>query len=236
MNQNNEPRGLFLVDIPPSAETKRLSDIDNLLTDKDELLFNINQNTDNLNKEQLNYLKSLLNLEVSIFANDKLNESLIENPLFFYIARYNLYEGILKKLKQIDSIEQDKVEVKIALPNKNWLEIGGYSYTEMFAFPLLEIEHVFRPKVEITIYDSKGYTSEFANTLIENYKKKGKSSDEIALRLKDYESKREMIKNVANEILNYWNLSEFPDKVCYDEKVKGKILSWTIVSKQNLDD
>ncbi|MCI8778780.1 MAG: hypothetical protein HFI87_06495 [Bacilli bacterium] len=236
MNQNNEPKGLFLIDISPSAETKRLSDIDNLLTDKDELLFNINQNTNNLNKEQISYLKSLLNLDISIFENDKLNEHLIEHPLFVYIARYNLYEGILRILKQMDNIEQDKVKVKIALPDKNWLEIWGCSYTELFSFPLLEIEHVLRPKVEIDIFDSNGYTSEFANTLIENYKKKGKSSDEIALRLKDHESKREMQKNVAKEFLNYWKLSEFPDKSSYDEKVKRKILSWAIVSKQNLDD
>lgn len=226
----------FVIEIPPSAETKRLSDIDSLLTDKDELLFNINQNTNNLNKEQLSYLKSLLNLEISIFENDKLNEHLIEHPLFFYIARYNLYEGILRKLKQMDSIEQDKVEVKIALPDKNWLEIWGCSYTERFTFPLLEIGHVLRPKVEIDIFESNGYTSELANTLLENYKNKGKSNDEIVLRLKDHESKREMQKNVAKEILNYWNLSEFPDCVSYDEKVKGKKLSWAIVSKENLDD
>ncbi len=181
-------------------------------------------------------MKSLLNLDVSIFENDKLNEDLINNPLFIFVARYNLYEGILKILKQNNKIEQDKIEVKVALPDKNWLEINGFSCTGMFGFPLLEIEHVLRPKVDITIYDSNGYTSEFANTLIENYKKKGKSNDEINLRLKDHKSKREMMKNVANELLNYWGLSEFPDHVSYDEKVKGKILSWAIVSKQNLDD
>lgn len=231
MAKNDTQKGLFQIDIPPSAEHKSLNDIDSLLTDKDKLLFDINQNIYNLNREQLEYFKSLLNLEVSVFENDKLNGELIGNSLFLYVARYNLYEGILRKLKQNSSIEQDKIEVTVALPDKNWLKIEGYSYTGLFAFPLLEIEHVLRPKVEITIYDSKGYTSELANKLTENYKSQGKRSDEINLRLKDHKSKREMIKNVANEILNYWGLSEFPDNISYDEKVKGKILSWAIVGK-----
>lgn len=235
-----QQKGLFEIKIPPGSKTKTLSDTDYLLTDKDELNLAINQNIHNLTKEQLKYLKSLLNLDISIFKYEKLNESLNENPLFFYVARYNLYEGILKMLKQMEGVNPHSVNTRIALPGKNWLEIG--LRLEMISSPLLEIE--MYPKVvgisdmeiEINIWDSEGFTEELERKLTEQYRNQGKSDEQIAFCLKEKQLVRNLTKKVASEIISYWNLSNFEKCVCYDENVTGKIFSWAKIYKKSIDD
>lgn len=233
MEKNDDQRGLFKIYIPPSAETKTLDNINRLLTNKDELTLDINQNIYNLTKEQLEYLKYLLSLDISVFENEKLNAILTENPLFFSVARYNLYEGILRTLKQMENIDPSSINVSIGIPDNNWLDIKGHIKEQ--AFPLIEI--VMNPSVrEFYIYDSEGYTREYERALIESYKEKKMDNDYIKYKLETNKKKRELIKGVAHTILNYWNIGDFQDNVSYDEKVKGKILSWARVYKQNIDD
>lgn len=232
MEKNDGQKGLFAIHIPATAENKTLDNINGLLTDKNKLTIDINQNIYNLTREQLEYLKSLLSLDISVFENEKLNGILAENPLFFSVARYNLYEGVLRTLKQMENIDPGSIDVSIAIPNNNWLNI--WSHINAQAFPLIEI--VMNPEIrEINIYDSEGYTREYESTLIETYKKKQKDSAYIEYKLAENKQKRELIKSVAHTILSYWNICDFQDKVSYDEKVKGKILSWARVYKCNID-
>ncbi|MBP3919955.1 MAG: hypothetical protein J6D28_00125 [Bacilli bacterium] len=240
MAKNSVQKGLFEIYLPPSAESKTLNNLDSLLNNKDELMFDINQNIHNLTREQLKYLKSLLNLDVSVFENEKLNRNFVGNPLFFYVARYNLYEGVLRTLKQMDKIDPNQIDVSIGLPDRNWLNI--WAHTKILAFSLLEIAMypevigVEESGIEITIYNSKGYTCELEKTLTKNYEHQGKEKDEIVFRLEENKQKREITKCVANEIVNYWNIYDFEENVSYDEKVKGKILPWARVYKENIDD
>ncbi len=225
--------GLFKITIPPSAEHKTLDTIDHLLTDKNELISNINDNKQKFNMEQLEYLKSLLNLEISVFHNEKINEGLVENPLFFYIMRYNLYEGILKLLKKINDINHNQIDIGIGLPYRNWLSI--WAYTRILAFPLVEMELYPKTESEIEIYDSDGYTPEFENILIKAYKKEGKTKDEIDFRVEENKQKRKITKLSANEIINYWNIFDFDDNISMDKTEKGKILSFARIYKKNID-
>lgn len=240
MAKEDTKEGIFEIYLPPSAETKKLNNIDSLLSDKNELLLDIKQNFHNLTSKQLEYLRSLLSLDVSIFENENLNRDLVGNPLFFYVARYNLYEGVLRVFKQIDKIDPNQMEVSIALPDRNWLNV--FAYTTILGFPLLEIEMYPKeigcqePEVEITFYDSKGYTDELEKRLTEDYRKKGMNQTEIEFRLEENKQKREITKCSANEIVKYWNISVFDENVSYDKKVKGKILSWARIYKQNIDD
>lgn len=234
MSKNNTKKGLFEIYIPPSVQSETLNNIDSLLYDKNELFFDINKNIHNLTREQLKYLKSLLNLDISIFENENINKNLVGNTLFFYVARYNLYEGVLKILKQIDKIDPNQIDIRIGLPNRNWLEI--WAHTSILAFPLLEMIGCEESEFEITIYDSKGYTSELAKKLIETYRNQGMDKIEIEFRLEENKQKREITKCIANEIVNYWNVYDFDQNVSYDEKFESKILSWSKIYKKNIDD
>lgn len=240
MAKDDIQEGLFEIYLPPSAESKTLNNIDNLLKDKEELMVGIEKNSYNLTKEQLEYLKSLLSLDISVFENEKINRNLVGNPLFFYVVRYHLYEGIVRMLKQMDKIDSNQIDVSISLPDRNCLDI--WAHTRMLAFPLLEI--VMYPEVvgvektetEITIYNSRGYTTELSKKLTKDYENQGKEKAEIAFRLEENKQKREITKDIANQVINYWNLSDFEENVSCDEKVKGKILSWARVYQKNIDD
>lgn len=231
--------GLY-VTIPASAKTTKLSETMRLLEDKEELLLNLKENIHHLNREQLEYLQSLLHLETTVFQHEKLNGELIGYPEFFYVTRYNLFEGTLKTLKQMDDIDKSKISLKISVPERESLDIWGH--TNILAFPLVEIgmwpqvTGVRASDVEIDIYESKGYTSELEKKLYEGYKAKGMNDTEISFRLKENEQKKEITKRVSNEILNYWNLSDFDENSMDDEKIQIKRLSWATITKHDIDD
>ena len=238
MSKFDAQMGLFEIDLQSGAESKTLNNIVSLLKDKEALILKINQNIHHFTKEQVEYLKSLLSLEVSVFKNDNLNKDLVGNSLFFYVARYNLYEGVIRTLKQMDKIDPKQIEVSIGLPNKslpsrNWLYIQAH--TILLGFPLLEIE-MYSEGTEITLYDSQGYTNEVEKFLIENYKKQGMEQVEMEFRLEENKQKKEILKCVARGISNYWNISDFDENISYDENVRGKTLSWARVYKKSVDD
>lgn len=228
------------VTLPASAKTTKLSETISLLDNKEELALVIKENIHHLNREQLEYLQSLLHLETTVFANEKMNETLLAYPEFFYTARYNLFEGMLKALKQISNIDQSKISLKISVPERNSLDIWGH--TNILAFPLVEIgmwaqvTGVRPSDVEIDIYESKGYTRELEKALRENYKAEGIKKDEISFRLEENKQKREMTKRVASELLDYWHLSDFEEISFGDEKSQIKKLSWASVTKRDLDE
>lgn len=238
IEKQNEKMGLYL-HIPASAKTTKLSETVSLLDDKEELALAIKENIHDLSREQLEYLQSLLHLETTVFAKEKMNGELVGYPEFFYTVRYNLYEGALKTLKQVEDIDQNNISVKISVPENNSLDIWGH--TNILAFPLVEIgmwpqmTGVRPSDVEIDIYESKGYTSDLEKRLREDYKSQGMKDDEIFSMLKENKQKREMTKRVANEILNYWQLSDF-EKSAYDEKGQIKRLSWASITKRDIDD
>ena len=217
-----------------------MSDTKYLLADKEELKLAIDQNIHNPTKEQLEYLHSLLNLQTSIFKKEKLNEQLNGNQLFFYVTRYNLYEGVLRRLKQINEIDPHSISIQIALPEKNWLRVG--LSLKMMASPLLEIEMypkiigIRDEEIQIDIFDSEGFTEKAEKKLKEEYISQGQTEEEIAFRLKENQKKRNFTKRIANEIMDYWSLSDFEKGVCYDDNVTGKMFSFTKVYKQSIDD
>lgn len=242
MEKNTTSKGLFEIKIPASAESKILSKINHLLTDKEELMTEIDKNIHHLSIEQLEYLKSLLHLETTVFAHDKLNEKLVGDPLFFYVCRYNLYEGLLKTMKQIEEINHDNVIFQIGLPERNWLALRSSTNSEITNIELLEINMypevtgVEESGIEINIYDSKGYNDEIEKSLREYYKSQGRTDEQIQFWLEENRQKREVTKIVSSAILDDWKISDFEDNVSYDEKVKGKRFSWVTVYKKDLYD
>lgn len=228
--------------LPPSTESKILSSTDWLLSDKEELMVEIDKNIHHLSVEQLEYLKSLLHLETTVFANDKLNEKLVGKPLFFYVCRYNLYEGLLKTMKQIDRMNKDNVVFHLNIPERTWLKLMSYTESGMTVIKLLDIEMcpgvigVEKSEIDIHIYDSKGYNDEIEKSLREYYKSQGRTDDEIQFWLEENRQKREVTKIVSSAILDDWKISDFEDNVSYDEKVKGKRFSWANVYKKDLYD
>ena len=232
-------QGLFEITIPASAESKTLNEVDMLIHNKDEIILTLDKE-DDLTKEQLEYLKALLNLDITVFENEKINQTLVDKSIFFHAARYNLFEGLLRHLKQIDSVDPRQIDVIIGVPEREWLNI--WAHTKLLAFPLIEIE-MFPAVVgindfetEITIYDSKGFTKELETLLKEEYISQGKKSEEILFRLEENRQKREIIKLIANEILRYWNITEFNDDIIYDSNAKSKTLSWAKIFKEDIDE
>ncbi len=216
--------------LPPSAMYETLDRIDYLLNNKNELMSMLIKNNQNFNKEQLAYLKALLNLEISVFSNEKINKSMIDSPLFFGIIKYNLYEGLLKLLKQINSVNSHQIVVRIGLPDQKWLNIR--TYTNLFSFDLIEIKKDPEcMKYLIQIYDNERYTIELANSLIKKTDPINMGSSEIDFHLKEINQIGTNSQLIVNEITNYWNLFPLEDNMIRGKKVK--MLSFAKVYKIN---
>ena len=71
------------------SETKNLTN-SKLLDNRNELYENIKHSISKLEIKE--YLESLLKLEISIFDNELINKRLLNNSLFYKVAKYNLCE------------------------------------------------------------------------------------------------------------------------------------------------
>lgn len=147
---------------------------------------------------------------------------------------------MLRKIKQISEIDHSLIDVKVGLPERNWLNIWGH--TEMLAFPLIEIEmHPAVVDIEssstiISIYESAGYTKEYEELLRIRYSRQNLSLEEIKFRLRENRLKKEITKRIADAILDYWQIIDFEKKDYDNDKVKTKRLSWGFVDKYNIDE
>ena len=233
-NKENVPEGILGIYIPPRAICDSVSNLENILDDRVELLELVKKSSGGINQEQQDYLISLLNLELSVFTNEKINSELLSNPLFFSVARHNLFERALATIKQIHDINKDKIFFKLAIPQHKWLDISGFSDSSLLAFNLLEFE-LFNDGFDMTIYDSAGFNNEEEERLRKYYHDRGKSSDYVECWINENKQKRNITKSVAEALLNDWNISDFCEDSSCDHNVKVKRLSWGSIYKRDID-
>lgn len=233
VNKEKAPEGILQIHIPPRSIYKSVSKLDNLLDDREELLELVRE-MDNITKKQQDYLISLLNLEVSVFTNEEINSELYSNPLFFSIARHNLFERTLTTIKELDDINKDNVFFELAIPQNKWLDVTGFSDSSVTAIKLLEFE-LFSEGFEITIYDSAGFSNEEEERLRTYYRDRGKSSDYIDYWINEHRQKRNLTKLVAQTLLTDWNVSDFYEDSSYEDNVKIKRLAWGSIYKRDID-
>ncbi len=209
--------------IPNKTDLFSLEDISNLFSKED--IYALLKEDKSLNKEQLEYLKSLLELEISVFQHNELNKKLFYNPLFIKIAQYNLYENILKILKESNSFDKNSLLINLDIVLKNYLDIFYYEIDHNILIKILDID-ISKYIFEITLYHSDGYNEALERELINKYIKSGFDIETIKIML----DRMKIIYNITNIIstliLKEWKIN-FNDKVWYDKNVAIKKLSWS---------
>ena len=97
------------------SETKDLTN-SKLLDNRSELYESIKHSISKLEIKE--YLESLLKLEISIFDNE-----LINNSLFYKVAKYNLCERLYKLFKENKDIDLKKLEFKLIGKYKDYIKL-----------------------------------------------------------------------------------------------------------------
>ena len=114
------------------SETKNLTN-SKLLDNRNELYENIKHSISKLEIKE--YLESLLKLEISIFDNELINKRLLNNSLFYKVAKYNLCERLYKLFKENKDIDLKKLEFKLIGKYKDCIKLiykKDNNYIELF--------------------------------------------------------------------------------------------------------
>lgn len=102
------------------TETKVLTNR-RLLDNRSELYESIKHSISKLEIKE--YLESLLKLEISIFDNELINKRLLNNSLFYKVAKYNLCERLYKLFKENKDIDLKKLEFKLIGKYKDYIKL-----------------------------------------------------------------------------------------------------------------
>ncbi len=102
------------------SETKDLTN-SKLLDNRSELYESIKHSISKLEIKE--YLESLLKLEISIFDNELINKRLLNNSLFYKVAKYNLCERLYKLFKENKDIDLKKLEFKLIGKYKDYIKL-----------------------------------------------------------------------------------------------------------------
>lgn len=102
------------------TETKVLTNR-RLLDNRSELYESIKHSISKLEIKE--YLESLLKLEISIFDNELINKRLLNNSLFYKVAKYNLCERLYKLFKENKDIDLKRLEFKLIGKYKDYIKL-----------------------------------------------------------------------------------------------------------------
>ncbi len=205
--------------------TKIAGNTKSLLNSGNDLFVKVKNS--NLKKEFYDYLVSLANLEISIFENPKLNTILSNRSLFYEIAKYNIFERLLKLYKESLEFNQSKLVFVLKGELKNILELI-YHIDSYHSLKLLQANMAIFAKSEIYYKGLEDKAVDYYNEFVEQYEACNDFNAKylIGLKIDDYKKIK-----VSEKILE----KEFcikREELVQKNYVKAKVLSWINLYKE----